>query len=412
MAKGQPGGDTRPVSPAPGAPSGLRLLPYYLGGFLGPFGTIVPVPFLPDLRDHFGVDSAQVSWTISAYLLPMAGLMLVSGTIGERFGRSRVLRTTLTVYIGASILVAVAPGFGTFLAARSLQGAANAFFTPLLLASLADLTPEAELGRRIGMYSSFQAVGGAAAPFVGGLVAEIDWRLAFVATAIVTGFILASAPGPTPQTTVERPPIRPLFSGRLLALGLASLAATAGPLGAQVLVGFKLRDALDVEPGPAGLVLAGGLVAAALLGPSFGRATDRWGPRRCGMLGLTGVGVTVAAIGPVESLTTMTLLWLVAGALYGLVTVALHRVAAVIIPANRGGALSLVLSFRFLGLAIGPLIWVPVLTDSVSAAFAGSALLGLVSLVGLALAVPPGRSSAGARPPMGLDRAAEAGSPG
>lgn len=343
---------------------------------------------LPDLRDQFGVDSATISWTISAYLLPMAVLLLVSGTIGERFGRSRILRASLVVYLAACILVAVAPSLSAFLVARALQGAANAFFTPLLLAALTDITPEHQLGRRIGMYSSFQAVGGAGAPFVGGLSAEIDWRAAFVVTAVITALILVSSPGPGGGTRIERPPIRPLFAPRLLALGVASLSITAGPLGAQVLLGLKLRDVLDIEPGPAGLILSAGFVGPILLGPTLGRLTDRFGPRWCGVLGTIAVGLVVALMGPVDETIAVTVLWILAGSLSALVTVVLHRVAAVIVPANRGGALSAVLSFRFLGFAIGPLIWVPVLTADVTAAFAGSALLGLVTLAGLLSSVP------------------------
>ena len=398
------------MSPEPGpGPTGLRLLPFYLGGFLGPFGTLVPVPMLPDLRDHFAVDSATISWAISAYLLPMAGLLLVSGTIGERFGRSRVLRTSLAVYLAASLLVAAAPGLAAFLVARALQGAANAFFTPLLLAGLADITVESRLGRRIGMYSSFQAVGGAGAPFVGGLAAEIDWRLAFVGTAAVTGLILVTSPGPSATVGVERPPIRPLLSRRLLALGLASLAVTAGPLGAQVLLGLKLRDVLGLDPGPAGLILSAGFIGPILLGPALGRLTDRFGARLCGTLATVGAGVVVALMGPIDSTPAVTVFWLAAGSLFALVTVVLHRVAAVIVPDNRGGALSAVLSFRFLGFAIGPLIWVPVLTSTVTGAFVGSALLGLVTVVALLSAVPPRPTTP---PPPGPRPGVEAATPG
>jgi MFS family permease len=370
------------------SPTGLRLLPFYLGGFLGPFGTLVPVPMLPDLRDHFQVESATISWTMSAYLLPMAGLLLVSGTLGERFGRERMLRASLVLYLGASLLVAAAPNLTAFLAARALQGLGNAFFTPLLLAGLADITPETILGRRIGMYASFQAVGGAAAPFVGGLAAEFDWRLAFLASAGFTAVILVSAPRGGSTGSADRPPVRPLLSPRLLALGVASFASTAGPLGAQVLVGFKIRDVLDIDPGPAGLILAAGFIGPALLGPTFGRLTDRYGARLCGTLATLAVGTAVALLGPAGPTALVAALWLVAGSLFGFVTVVLHRVAAVIVPVNRGGALSAVLSFRFLGLAVGPLIWVPVFDRSVDGAFLGSALLGLVTIVALLAAVP------------------------
>ncbi len=405
-----PGGPILGRVPSPEPPAGLRLLPFYLGGFLGPFGSLVPVPMLPDLRDHFGVDSATISWAaISAYLLPMAGLLLVSGTIGERFGRSRVLRISLTIYLGASILVALAPSLETFLAARALQGATNAFFTPLLLASLAEMTPEAQLGRRIGAYSSFQAIGGAASPFVGGLAAEVDWRLAFVVTAVVTAVILVTSPGDRGGRAVERPPIRPLFARPLLALGLASFTTTAGPMAGTVLMGLKLRDVLDLDPGPAGLILGAGYAGPILLGPALGRLTDRYGARRCGAASAGAAGALMAAIGPLDAVPPVAAVWFIAGTVFALLTVALHRTAAVIVPENRGGALSAVLSFRFLGLAVGPLVWVPVLTSNVTAAFVGAGLLSLVTIAALLSATPaepprdgrpgPGRAEASAATP-------------
>ncbi|MEO1058146.1 MAG: hypothetical protein AAFY28_14645, partial [Actinomycetota bacterium] len=54
-----------------------RTLPYYLGGFLGPFGTMVVIAIYPELRDEFDVGTEAVNWSFSGYLLPMAALMLV-----------------------------------------------------------------------------------------------------------------------------------------------------------------------------------------------------------------------------------------------------------------------------------------------------------------------------------------------
>jgi MFS family permease len=311
----------------------------------------------------------------------------VSGTLGERFGRFRVLRTSLAVYLVSSILVAASPTLVLFLAARALQGAANAFFTPLLLAGLADVTVETRLGRRVGMYTSFQSVGGAAAPFAGGLAAEIDWRWAFWSTAAFTAVVLASMPRDAPRRAAIVPPVRGLLSGRLLALALASGAAAAGPLGAAVLVGFKIRDVLGLAASSAGLILAGGYAGAALLGPAFGRLLDRFGARRCGLVSLLGVAAVMAAMGPIDGRVAVTVLYGLVGSLIGFVTVVLHQAASVILPENRGGALSLVLSLRFFGLAVGPLVWVPVLDRSVTAAFIGSGLLAVVSLGALLLSL-------------------------
>ena len=171
-----------------GATSEDRILtaetfPFLVGGFLGPFGTMVVISIYPELRTSFDVSNAAVTWSFSGYMFAMAVLMLVSGTIGERLGRRRATRTAFLVFATASIVAAAAPTLGIFLGARVVMGAANAFFTPLLLAGLSEIIEERRLGRAIGIYSGFQAAGAAVAPFASGVIAEIDWRWTFVVVA-------------------------------------------------------------------------------------------------------------------------------------------------------------------------------------------------------------------------------------
>lgn len=392
--------DTAIVTDA-AALSRLRRLPLYIGGFLGPFGTMVVIPMLPELRDRFGVDSNTVSLAFSAYLFPMAALLLVSGTIGERYGRRRVLRISLSLYALTSILAATAPNIEVFLALRAAQGAGNAFITPLLLAGLADITPEGQLGRRVGVYTSFQAAGGGLAPFAGGLAAEVDWRLAFWGTALATLIVLVLAPPAGQAVTTDRPPIRRLFDRRLVLIGLGAMAAAAGPLGAGVLVGFKTRDVLGMEPSAAGLVLAGGSLGATVLSPTFGRLLDRYGARLCGVGSTVVVGFLVAVLGATEGTASTAAVFAVAGSMFGFVIVVFQKIGASIAPDNRGGALSVILSFRFVGHAAGPLLWVPVFGRSVTLAFVGSGLLGLVTIVALLLAVPSAGAGDGDRAESG-----------
>lgn len=380
--------------------TGLRALPFYLGGLLGPFGTMIIIPMLPELRDHFDVDTSTISWGFSAYLFPMAAFLLVSGTIGERYGRRRVLQISLLAYLGASLLVSLAPNIELFLGARATQGVANAFITPLLVAGLADSTPEAQLGRRVGMYTSFQAAGGGMAPFVGGLAAEIDWRLAFWGTAALALMVLAFTPPGARRAATDRPPIRPLLARPLLLLGLGSFAVAAGPIGAGILVGLKARDVLGMEPSTAGLVLAGGSLGAVLFGPLFGRLLDRYGAWTCGIGSTAVVSALVAGLSVTDTVVSTAVLFAIAGTLFGFVIVVFQKVGASIVPQNRGGALSAILSFRFIGHAVGPLLWVPVFERSVPAAFLGAAALGLVTIGAVAYAVPRHRRSPAVPDPM------------
>ena len=91
------------------------------------------------------------------------------------------MRTGYIVYAVLSLLAALAPNLGAFLVLRALQGSANAFLTPLLLAGLADEVPPRQIGRAVGTFAAVQTAAVALAPLGGGALGAIDWRLAFLA---------------------------------------------------------------------------------------------------------------------------------------------------------------------------------------------------------------------------------------
>ena len=127
-------------------------LPLYVGGLMGPLGTGVMNPMIPELRDEFGVsnDALGLGWAL--YLVPFAALMLVSGTLSERWGRRRTARWTFFLYAVTTVVAAVAPNLVVFFAARAVSGGLNAFFTPILLAALTDATPPERLDKLLSGY--------------------------------------------------------------------------------------------------------------------------------------------------------------------------------------------------------------------------------------------------------------------
>ncbi len=379
----------RHTAGAPGKVLSAATLPLYLGGFLGPFGTMVVISIYPELRETFGASTQAVNWAFSGYMIPLAVLLTVSGTIGERLGRRRVTQWTFVIYAIASFLCVIAPNLGLFLAARVLQGAANAFITPLLIAGLTEVTAPARLGRAIGVYSSFQAAGGALAPFAGGLAATIDWRLAFVAVGVVSLLLATRPPAGEPRPATSAPPIRPLLTQRMATLWTAAFTAAAGPVGLAVVVGLYLRDELAVASSTAGLVLLIGGAGAAVMGPTWGRLLDAWGPRRAVVTSLTATISLAAPLGLIVEPIAFAFAWMVVAGIMGFVVVNLQHLAAVAVPENRGGALSSVFAFRFMGHAIGPLIWVPIFAISPSWTFAAAAGIGLVTLVAMIAATRP-----------------------
>jgi len=361
---------------------------------MGPFGTVLVVPMFPELRKEFDASNAAVGLTFSLYLLPFAVTLLVSGTLGERWGRRRTVRGTYLAYALASLICAVAPSLGLLIVGRALQGVANAFITPLLLAGLAEMVPAERFGRATGVYSSFQAFGGGVGPIVGGVAADVEWRGAFIGAALVALVLASSPPDGGPRTTTPALHLWPLLTRRMILLGVGFLLAAAGPVGAAVLVGVAARDELGLSGSAAGLILLLGAMSALALGPVWGQLLDRLG-LRIATLGSSAMAVVAAAsMGLVESGPALAIGWGIGGGVVAALAVAYQAMGATIVPGNRGGALSFLLSFRFVGHALGPIMLLPLFDWSYAGTFAVAGALGLVTLV-ILIAIGPGSSKLG-----------------
>jgi EmrB/QacA subfamily drug resistance transporter len=122
-----------------------------------------------------------LQWTIAAYTLTTASLMLTAGSVGDRFGRRAVFQAGLTIYSLASLGCSLAPGAGWLIAFRALQGAGGAALTPMSLGIIAaTFTDPAERARAIGVWTGAFGVGMAAGPVIGGgLAAALGWRSVF-----------------------------------------------------------------------------------------------------------------------------------------------------------------------------------------------------------------------------------------
>ena len=165
----------------------------------------------------------------------------------------------------------------------------------------------------------------------------------------------------------------------MITLGLAFLFAAAGPVGISVLVGVAARDVLELSGTATGFVLFAGAMSALVLGPAWGHIVDRFGTRKVGVI----AAAAATALAGLPSLAgggwTLGLIWVVASAAISSVAVVFQALGASIMPTNRGGALSFLLSFRFVGHALGPIIFVPMIDWSVRGAFFIAAALGLVT---------------------------------
>ena len=369
-------------APAEEAPAPTPTLPLYVGGFLGPFGGAVLAVLIPELRAAFDATTAQIALAVPAYLVPFAGFQVFSGTLAERIGRRRVVTVAYAVYAVGCIGAAASPGIWPFLVCRGIQGTANAFTTPVLLAGLADAVPAGERGRAVGTFAGIQAGGIALAPLLGGIAAEVSWRLAFIVPAFVALALIAYPPPPSRHPVGHVPSLAAVFTRRIGVLCAAGFAGYVGMTGLGFLVSLYSVDAFGLGSTSRGLLLASYGLAGLLFGRAAGNAADSLGPARAAMLAAVGCAVVVAPMGLVGGPVAYAALWFAAGCGSALLWAALNTIAVDAVPANRAGAVSVFAACKFAGTAVAPLVWLPVYNRSASAAFlcAGCALLVIVPL--------------------------------
>lgn len=377
-------------SPDSSQPSRLRIAALYAGGFLGPFGGGVTASMLPELGADLGLSPAGAAASLTAYLVPFALLMLVSGTLGQRWGPARTVRTAYVAYVLFSLVAAAVSTGWVFLAARALQGATNAFTTPLILASLAAATPTERLGRTLGLFGSIQATAQTLAPLVGGLAAEVSWRWAFVGAAAVAA-VLAAAGLPTSRGAARDAPegrarLRAAWTPRVLRLGVLAALCWGSLGGLAFMVALRFGDAFALSAGVRGALLTVFGVVGLLTSLAVGAAVDRWGAPATIRLGTLLGAVMMGLIGVLPSVVAIAAVWALAGmaSQCGLVGV---NVLALREP-NGSGAVSIVQSLRFVGAAAAPAVFLAPYHFSAVAGFG----LASVVLVGAAVLVPRNRA--------------------
>jgi EmrB/QacA subfamily drug resistance transporter len=162
------------------APGKWVLAATILGSALASIDATVVGIALPAIGRDFNTGIATLQWVVTAYTLTLAGLLLVAGSLGDRYGRRRVFIIGVIWFAIASGLCGIAPTSETLIAARALQGVGAALLTPGSLAILqASFVPE-DRSKAIGAWSGFAGIATAVGPFIGGwFVQAVSWRLIF-----------------------------------------------------------------------------------------------------------------------------------------------------------------------------------------------------------------------------------------
>ncbi|WP_269853757.1 MFS transporter [Streptomyces sp. RPT161] len=151
-----------------------------VAGFMAALDNLVVTTALPSIRKDLGGGLTDLEWTVSAYTLTFAVLLMFGAALGDRFGRRRMFAIGLTVFTAASAAAALAPGMGELIAARAVQGVGAAMLLPLTLTLLSAAVPAERRGTAFGIWGAVNGLAVATGPLIGGTLTEhFSWQWIF-----------------------------------------------------------------------------------------------------------------------------------------------------------------------------------------------------------------------------------------
>ena len=188
---------------------------------------------IPSLVSELGATNSQLQWIVDGYTLVFAGLLLTTGSLGDKFGRKRALRIGIVIFAIGSILSALSGSPTQLIASRSLMGIGGALIMPSTLSILTNVFRDPkERGRAIAIWAGFSGLGVALGPVIGGLLlrhfswSSVFWvNLPIGATALVLGHFFVPESKDTKAPRLD--PIGALLS--IVALGLLLFGIIEGP---------------------------------------------------------------------------------------------------------------------------------------------------------------------------------------
>lgn len=225
--------------------------------------TVVNIA-LPALGKDLNAGFAGLQWTLNGYTLTLASLILLGGSLGDRFGRRRIFMVGTAWFAIASLLCAIAPNIGFLVAARALQGVGGALLTPGSLAIISSSFVREDRPRAIGAWSGLAGIAGAVGPFLGGyLVQGPGWRWIFLINLPLAAVVLTISQRHVPESLdPDASHHLDLLGAGLGAIGLggvtyaligagtgwSGIVIVFGVLGLLALVGFVLNERRSTHP--------------------------------------------------------------------------------------------------------------------------------------------------------------------
>lgn len=196
-------------------------------------GTVVNVA-LARIGQELNAGFSDLQWTVNAYTLALASLILLGGSLGDHVGRRRIFLIGVAWFAVASLVCGLAPNVHVLIAARALQGVGGALLTPGSLALISASFHGPDRAAAVGAWSGLGGIAGAIGPFLGGWLVEWSWRAVFLINIPLAALVIAVALRHVPESRdTESAPGLDISGAVLGALGLGLLTWGLTLLGAD-----------------------------------------------------------------------------------------------------------------------------------------------------------------------------------
>jgi EmrB/QacA subfamily drug resistance transporter len=208
---------------------------------------------LPSIQRDFDASLSALEWTVNAYTLTFAVLLVTGGRLGDIFGRRKVFLIGVGIFAISSALIGLAPTEAALVAARAVQGVGAALMMPATLSIITNAFPPHERGKAIGTWAGVSAIALAVGPVIGGwLTEDVSWRAIFflnlpvaAVAIVVTLYAAAESRDDTVSRRVDYPGIATLTLG-LSALVLALVEGNAWGWGSPEIIGLLVTAVVSI----------------------------------------------------------------------------------------------------------------------------------------------------------------------
>src|ERR1700754_3394511 len=214
--------------------------------------TLVVSTALTTIQRDFDATVAELEWTVNAYALVMAGLLMPAAALGDRYGRQRMFGMGLALFVGASVMCALATDALQLALGRALQGAGGAFVTALAMTLVGAAFPADRRGRALGTLNGITGLAVLAGPGLGGLITDsISWEWIFwlnvpIGVVVIPLLLAKVRESRGPDTALDGPGVVLVTGGVLGVVWALARGNAAGWASAEVLAAFAVGGLLLV----------------------------------------------------------------------------------------------------------------------------------------------------------------------